>query len=243
MHVRNLALAAVLLALVSIGAEDKSRGEWPTYGHDPGGQRFSPLTAINRENVKSLRVAWTFRTGDAYQPPHGRPTAFEATPLYVDGRLYLSTPLGRVIALDPGSGRQIWAYDSKIPRDKGYGDYANRGVSLWKSASGQRRVFIATIDARLIALDAATGKPCADFGDNGIVNLRNGLRIAVRGFADYEETSPPAIVRNTIVVGSGIADNRSSQTTKRRGARIRCRLGQTQMDLRSDSARSKSSWS
>ena len=164
-------LAAVIsLAVVSVGSENKSNGEWPVYGHDPGGQRFSPLTAINRQNVHSLQIAWTFRTGDAYQPKNGRPTAFEATPLYVDGRLYIGTPLGRVIALDPLTGHQIWAYDSKVPRDKGYGDYANRGVSQWQSPNGQRRIFIATIDARLIALDAATGQPCADFGDNGIVN-------------------------------------------------------------------------
>jgi quinoprotein glucose dehydrogenase len=203
-------LAAVIsLAVVSVGSENKSNGEWPVYGHDPGGQRFSPLTAINRQNVHSLQIAWTFRTGDAYEPKYGRPTAFEATPLYVDGRIYMGTPLGRVIALDPLTGHQIWAYDSKVPRDKGYGDYANRGVSQWQSPNGQRRIFIATIDARLIALDAATGQPCADFGDNGVVNLRNGLRIAPRGFADYEETSPPAIVGNTIILGSGIADNGS----------------------------------
>jgi len=123
--------------------------------------------------------------------------------------LYLGTPLGRVIALDPITGEQRWAYDSdaKANKDKGYGDFANRGVSTWKAPSGERRIFIATIDARLIALNAASGKPIADFGDNGIVNLRSGLRISPRGFADYEETSPPAIVGNTIVVGSGIADN------------------------------------
>lgn len=199
----------LLLAAISTGSEDKSRGEWPAYGHDPGGQRFSPLTAINRQNVASLKVAWTFRTGDAYQPKDGRPTAFEATPLYVDGKLYIGTPLGRVIALDPISGEQIWAYDSHVPRDKGYGDFATRGLSTWQSGKSPRRIFLATIDARLIALDAVTGQPCADFGDNGIVNLRNNLRIAPRGFADYEETSPPAIVGNTIVVGSGIADNGS----------------------------------
>jgi len=204
-----LSLAVASLAMLSVGSENKSEGEWPYYGHDPGGQRFSPLTAINQQNVGTLQVAWTFRTGDAYQPPDSRATAFEATPLYVDGKLYIGTPLGRVIALDPVTGRQIWAYDSKVPRDKGYGDYANRGVSMWQSSSGQRRVFIGAIDARLIALDAATGQPCADFGDNGIVNLRNGLRIAPHGFADYEETSPPAIVGNTIILGSGVADNGS----------------------------------
>src|SRR5581483_792039 len=77
----------------------------------------------------------------------------------------------------------------------------------WKSPTGQRRIFIATIDARLIAVDAGSGKLCLDFGDNGIVDLRQGLRIAPRGFADYEETSPPAVIGNTLVVGSGIADN------------------------------------
>src|SRR5262245_2379194 len=102
-------LCAVLFC-VSLFAAD---GDWPVYGHDPGGQRYSPLTSINRENVKTLKVAWTYRTGDAYQPPRGnRPTAFEATPLYVNNTLYLSTPLGRVIALDPVTGVKRWSYDA-----------------------------------------------------------------------------------------------------------------------------------
>src|SRR6185436_9673931 len=185
--------------------------EWPAWGRDPGGQRFSPLAIINRENVHTLKVAWTLRTGDSYQPAQSRATAFEATPLYVDGTLYLATPLGRVIALDPVTGKERWSYDAKVPKDAGYGDFVNRGVSTWKSPSGQRRIFLASIDARLIAVDAATGKPCADFGDNGAVDLRRGLRIPPEpdGFADYEETSPPAVIGNTIVVGSGIADNDS----------------------------------
>jgi quinoprotein glucose dehydrogenase len=184
------------------------RGDWLNYGNDPGGQRFSPLTAINRANVKSLKIAWTYRTGDAYAAPHGwRPTQFEATPLYIDGTLYLSTPLGKAIALDPVTGNPRWSYDAHVDRDKGWGDYANRGVSTWKSTSGQRRIIMATLDARLIALDAATGKPCLDFADNGTVDLRRGLRTGPRGFADYEETSPPAIVGNMIVVGSAIQDN------------------------------------
>ncbi len=184
-------------------------GDWPVYGHDPGGQRFSPLGIVNRENVGGLKVAWTFHTGDAWQPRGGRATAFEATPLYVDGTLYFLTPLGRVIALDPVSGRQRWVYDGKVPRDAGYGDFASRGVSIWKRG-GERRIFAATVDARLIALDDS-GKPVTGFGDNGVVDLRQGLRIPPRpnGFADYEETSPPAIVGNTVVVGSGIADNGS----------------------------------
>ena len=195
----------VLVALAAAGQE----GDWPAYGRDAGGERFSPLDGIHRDNVTSLDVAWTFRTGDAYQPKDSRPTAFEATPLHVDGTLYLSTPLGRVVALDPVTGRQRWAFDAKVPRDKGYGDFASRGVSTW-ARGGERRIVVATVDARLIALDAKTGRPVRAFGDRGTVDLRKGLRIAPRGFADYEVTSPPAVVGNTIVVGSGVADNEST---------------------------------
>src|SRR5882724_1746871 len=146
--------AVFLLAVASSGFQNKPDGEWSAYGRDPGGQRFSPLTNINEKNVQSLQVAWTFRTGDSYRPKFGRPTAFEATPLYVSGVLYIGTPLGRIIALDPVTGRQLWDYDSKVPKDKGYGDFANRGVSTWTSPSGHRRIYIATVDARLIAVDA-----------------------------------------------------------------------------------------
>jgi quinoprotein glucose dehydrogenase len=200
-------LTTVALFLAVSSALADSNGDWPAYGRDPGGQRFSPLTLINRSNVKSLKIAWTFRTGDAYKPKDARPTAFEATPLHIDNTLYLSTPLGRIIALDPVTGKQRWSYDPKVDRDKGYGDFANRGVSAWKSPRGQHRILVATIDARLITVDAVTGQPCKDFGDNGTVNLRNGLRISPKGFADYEQTSPPAVIGNTIVVGSGIEDN------------------------------------
>ena len=180
-------------------------GDWPAYGRDPGGERFSPLDSIDRSNVASLAVAWTFRTGDAYTPSEGRPTAFEATPLYLDDTLYLSTPLGRVFALNPVTGQQRWVFDGKVPRDKGYGDFASRGVSIWQRG-GERRLFVATIDARLIALDAKTGQVIHGFGSGGTVDLRKGLRIAPEGFADYEVTSPPAIVGNTVIVGSGVAD-------------------------------------
>lgn len=199
------ALLAIAVFAFAAGPDD----EWPAYGRDPGGQRFSPLKEINARNVARLKIAWTYHTGDAFQPQNGKPTSFEATPIYVDRTLYLSTPLGHVIALDPVTGKERWSYDAKVPKDKGYGDFVSRGVSLWKSTAGEKRIFVATLDARLIALDAATGKPILPFGDNGIVDLRNNLRIAPRGFADYEETSPPAIIGNTVVVGSAIADNGS----------------------------------
>jgi quinoprotein glucose dehydrogenase len=206
MRIRQPLLFA-FAACALIFAADKD--EWTSYGHDPGGQRYSPLDAINRENVGKLKIAWTFRTGDAYKPVDGKPAAFEATPLYVDETLFLATPLGRAIAIDPVSGTQKWAYDSHVPKDAGFGDYATRGVATWKTAGHKRRIYMATIDARLIALDAETGKPCTDFGDNGVVDLRQGLRIAPKPnhFADYEETSAPAIIGNLIVIGSAIADN------------------------------------
>lgn len=204
----RVVISLSIAALLVFAAEN---GDWPTYGHDPGDQRFSPLTAINRSNVKSLKIAWTYRTGDAYSPKDGsKPTQFEDTPLFVDGTLFIGTPLGRVIALDPVTGNPRWSYDPHIDKDAGYPDNANRGVSTWKSPSGRRRIFIATIDARLIALDASTGKPCADFGDSGVVDLRRGVRMGRGDDSDYEETSPPAVIGNTLVVGSGISDNGST---------------------------------
>ena len=190
-------LIAAILAFVCFAASQTD--DWPTYGHDTGDQRFSPLTSIDRRNIASLKIAWTFRTGDAYQPKHNKATAFETTPLYVDGTLFVSTPLGRVFALDPASGQPRWVYDSHVDKDRGYGDYSHRGVSAWVSPSGQRRLYLATIDARLIAIDARTGTACKGFGDNGVIDLRKGLRLPPHEFAEYEETSPPAVIGNTVV--------------------------------------------
>ena len=205
MLIRAAAISACCLLVAVAATQQQGDGDWVAYGRDPGGERYSPLTSIHRGNVRSLEVAWTYRTGDAYTPARGRPTAFEATPLHVDGTLYLSTPLGRVHALDPVTGTVKWVYDAKPPRDAGYGDFVSRGVSTWSGAGG-RRIFVATVDARLIALDAATGKPIASFGDQGAVDLRKGLRIPPTDFSDYQVTSPPAVLANTIVVGSAIAD-------------------------------------
>ena len=208
------ALTAATLFLLAAGAVlgGADGDDWPNYGHDKGGQRFSPLTQIDSRNVSSLKVAWTFRTGDAYQPEHSKAAMFEATPLCIEGRLYLITPVGRVIALDASNGSQIWAYDSHIDKDAGYGDYASRGVSAWRTHEGKLRIIAATIDAHLVSIDADTGKVVASFGDNGVVDLRQGLRLpAPKGqYADYEETSAPAVIGDTIVVGSAVADNYST---------------------------------
>ena len=186
--------------------------DWPFYGHDPGGMRYSPLTEINPQNVGQLKVAWTFHTGDVSDGSGDRQrSGFENTPILVDGTLYLSTPFNRVIALDPTTGVQRWAYDPKIDPTWDYGDgLINRGVATWvdpaqaASAPCRRRIFEATVDARLLALDAATGKPCADFGENGQVSLNDVPRYH-RGW--YHITSPPAVVDDVVVVDSAINDN------------------------------------
>src|SRR6266545_5037106 len=152
-----------LLLIVSLQAP----GDWPAYGRDPGGARFSPLTQITRANVAQLQVAWTYHTGmpDMANMSH-RPPALEVTPIVVDGAMYVITPTGIVTALDPATGTERWRYDAGVNPHRGYGDFASRGVSFWRDsraaagASCARRIIAATIDARLIALDAATGTPC-----------------------------------------------------------------------------------
>jgi quinoprotein glucose dehydrogenase len=189
-----------------------SGAEWPNYGNDPGGMRYSALAQINRENVSKLKVAWIFHTGDVSDGSGGRKrSGFEATPILVDGTLYVTTPFNRVIALDPETGKQRWAYDPEIDKTLDYGDgLVNRGVSTWLDSARpadqqcHRRVYEATQDARLISLDALTGKPCLDFGDSGQVSLRD-----VPGYRAgwYHMTSPPAVIGDLIVVGSAIDDN------------------------------------
>ena len=175
----------LLLAAVAAGQQDS---EWPFYGRDSGGSKYSPLSTINRKNVKDLKVAWTYHTGDLHRPRNGRPTALETTPLFIDNTLFISTPTGRVAALNPETGVEKWSFDSKIDRDAGYGDFTNRGVATWLDPqSKQRRIFVTPIDARLIALDAATGKPCADFGKAGQVDLRLGLKNPPEELSEYQD--------------------------------------------------------
>lgn len=191
-----------------------SESDWPSYGRTPYGDRHSPLQQINAGNVSQLQVAWRFHTGEgAPQFKAGAPTALEVTPLVFRGTMYLSTPLGRVFALDPTTGVERWHFDPQIDRKISFGDFANRGVALWLDSSAAPgavcalRVFVATIDTRLIAVDAARGSPCPDFGARGTVQLRDGLRNPPAFASEYEETSPPTVVSGVVVVGSAVADN------------------------------------
>jgi quinoprotein glucose dehydrogenase len=177
-------------------SEYGSIADWPYYGGDAGGGRYSSLTQINKTNVAQLKLAWEYHTGDVSDGSDGRrKSAFETTPIVVDGTMYASTPFNRVIALDPETGKEKWSFDPKIDLRAPYSEgLINRGVTLWADATRvaadvcYRRVFLATIDARLFAIDAATGRRCADFGENGQVDLTRGIRNIIRR-GEYEETS------------------------------------------------------
>jgi quinoprotein glucose dehydrogenase len=215
---------AILLASINLAfdahAQVRPETDWPAYGNDPGGMRHSALSQINRDNVAKLRVAWVFHTGDISDGHDGRKrSSFESTPIFVDGILYLTTPFNRVIALDPVTGKQLWSYDPKIDLTLEYGDgFVNRGATTWLDPTVasdrpcKRRIFEATLDARLIALDAATGTLCSDFGTAGQVDLRNvpgyqqtNLGEPMRGW--YHMTSPPVTIDDLVIVGSAIDDN------------------------------------
>jgi quinoprotein glucose dehydrogenase len=220
-YVREIMLAlTVLWSSLVCHSQSRAGADWPNYGNDPGGARYSPLTQINRDTVSKLTVAWTFHTGDISQGNNGtKRSGFETTPILVDGTLYLTTPFNRVVALDPATGSQRWAYDPEIDRSLDYGDgLINRGVATWLDSahsarqSCDRRIFEATLDARLIALDSVTGKPCADFGDKGQVNLREVPGYTSRSLGEhplgwYHMTSPPVVIDDLVVVGSAIDDN------------------------------------
>ena len=209
-------IAVVVLAGCQTRVEVPTGGpvaEWAVYGGDAGGSRYSPLSQIHRDNVRHLTVAWSYRTGDVSDGKRSlRKTSFQATPIVVDSALYLSTPFGRVIALDPETGRERWTFDPKVDLWISYGnDLVSRGVSTWLDSSARadercrRRILLATIDARLFALDAATGTPCAGFGSGGQVDLSADVGFTYPG--EYHVTSPPVVVGDLIVVGSAINDN------------------------------------
>jgi quinoprotein glucose dehydrogenase len=157
----------------------RSTVEWTAYAHDSAGTKYSSAAQITRENVHNLQPAWTYRTGDfVIGDAMARD---ETTPLFVDNVLYASTPFGGVRAIDGDTGTEHWSFDSQLDLSSGYGDFTNRGVSTWLDPSSavaaacHRRIFVATVDARLIALDAGTGVPCNDFGSRGVVVLNRDV--------------------------------------------------------------------
>ncbi len=193
-------------------AEALSRGEWPAYAGTYAAARYSPLAQIDRQNAKDLHVVWRWKSPDHAikdgNPRVGPTRANESTPVMVGGTLYTSTTLSQVAAIDARTGQTRWVFDPKV-YENGLGIPANdgwlhRGVAYWRSGDDER-VVILTAFAHMIALDARTGTPVPTFGDNGRVDLAEGLRRPVDR-AYYTMSSPPVIVRDVIVVGSSVMD-------------------------------------
>jgi quinoprotein glucose dehydrogenase len=164
----------------------------------------SRLERITPDTINRLAIAWSYDTRESTEPLRRGtdPPSFEATPVYADGRLYLSTPGGLVIALDAQTGKEIWRVDLQIRRDSNYSDFASRGVAVVDNV-----VYAATVDARLVCLNRHDGSFCDRFGSRGQIDLTAGLRRTPAFAGEYGVTSPPAVYRDLVVVGSSVADN------------------------------------
>ena len=197
-------LAILLLSLAAATGNILAQ-EWPHYGGDLAARKYSPLDQINRDNVTQLKVLWTYHTGDVSDgSKYPVRSAFECTPLEVDGVLYLTTPFGRAVALDSATGRELWAFDPKLDKHRPYNLFINRGPAYWRRGK-QKRLYWGTLDGRLFAVNARTGQPVGSFGSGGVLNLRSGMadRFPKR---IYGVSSPPLIFENLVIVGSVVSD-------------------------------------
>jgi len=190
-------------------------GEWHQYGRTPFGQRYSPLDQITAENVSTLKEVWRYQTGDVKRPEDVGETTYQVTPLKVKDTLYLCTPHNWAIALDAKTGKEKWKYDANSGMNPDRQHQTCRGVTYYADpavAAGQpcaERVYLPTSDARLIALDAANGKICTSFADQGVLHLEAGMRYNPAGY--YYSTSPPVAVAGKIIIGGAVNDNYSTQ--------------------------------
>ncbi|MBY5890891.1 glucose/quinate/shikimate family membrane-bound PQQ-dependent dehydrogenase [Rhizobium leguminosarum] len=190
-------------------------GEWHQYGRTAFGQRYSPLDQITAENVSTLKEAWRYQTGDVKRPDDVGETTYQVTPLKVKDTLYLCTPHNWAIALDAKTGKEKWKYDANSGMNPDRQHQTCRGVTYYAYpavAAGQpcaERVYLPTSDARLIALDAADGKVCTSFADQGVLHLETGMRYNPAGY--YYSTSPPVAVAGKIIVGGAVNDNYSTE--------------------------------
>ncbi|PWE55604.1 membrane-bound PQQ-dependent dehydrogenase, glucose/quinate/shikimate family [Metarhizobium album] len=199
---------------VSFGG-DVPDGEWHQYGRTPYGQRYSPLTQITKDNVARLTVAWQYQTGDVKLPEDVGETTYQVTPLKVGNSLYLCTPHNWAIALDAATGKEKWKYDANAGLNPDRQHQTCRGVTYYADPAAQAgsacatRVYLPTSDARLIALDAATGQVCTSFAENGVLRLETGMPYNPAGY--YYSTSPPVIAAGKIIIGGAVNDNYSTQ--------------------------------
>jgi quinoprotein glucose dehydrogenase len=199
-------LCLFVCLLPTLGASAQTG--WPNYGNDSGGTRYSAAKEIDRSNVDHLQIAWTYRTGALEAKTEMiRKATFEATPILVEDKLYLSTPYNHVLALDPQSGKLLWEYDAHVDLSKNYSEVTSRGVSAWadpKAKKGQPcrlRIFMGTLDGRLVAIDGDNGKLCYE------IDLAKDAATQTDWTGGYQVTSAPAIANGLVITGSSIADN------------------------------------
>lgn len=197
--------ALLLLLAATAQAQSPDTSDWGHYGGDVFAQRYSSLAEIDRTNVSQLEPIWQFHTGELGEGfTQSDKLAFQATPVLAFGLLYVSTPTGIVSALDPATGNLRWRYDPHVNRLRPYAEASSRGITLWESQDPQppsscaKRVFLGTLDARLIALEARTGALCPNFGKAGIVDVSDGARS--RNPNDLAIVSPPVTSGGTVMV-------------------------------------------
>jgi len=208
------------IATLGLLSSSLQANEWTHYGGDAGGNRFSALSEITPANVDDLEEAWVYSTGDMEKRPEAvKVSAFEGTPILVEGSLIVCTPFNEIVALNPGTGVEMWRFDPGIATDYRPGNqFACRGVSYWRDglaaaeSSCASRVFMGTADSRLISVDARTGAACSGFGDNGQVKIDPGMDLLSRG--EFQMTSPPVLVGDIVIVGSAISDNQRADAPK-----------------------------
>ena len=208
----RLARFALSAFLVTAFIAPAQAQDWPAYGGDVGGSRYSAARQITKANVERLAVAWTYRTGEAERRGDAfKRSAFEVTPILAGGKLVFCTPFDRVVALDPSTGRELWVFDPELPPALRPGNqFICRGVATWHDDSASpdafcaTRVFLGTNDARLIALDLGTGSRCPDFGTGGEVALAPDVPPLYPG--EYQIDSAPAILGDLVIVGSAVDD-------------------------------------
>lgn len=190
--------------------------DWPAWGGNLHGTKFSPLDQITPDNVGQLERIWEFHTGDLPSPEAEGKYSPENTPLKIGEKLFTCTPMGRIISIDAQSGKEEWHFDPQVPEDAIPYGATCRGVSYFEVPDADpydpcaTRIIWGTLDARLIAIDAETGRLCSEFGDNGMVYLERGLGETVPGW--YAMSSPPTIVRGVVVVGAQVTDGNAEDS-------------------------------
>ena len=200
---------AFLAALaMTLQAKSQAAKDWPQYGGDRAGTKYSRLDQIDRSNVKRLKEAWIFHTEEPLDTSTSLTArdAFECTPLVVRGVMYLSTPSNRIVALNAETGRQLWAYKYSFNPSDHHKYGRHRGVSLWRGARKDDRIIFGTGDGRIVELHALTGTPVEGFGKHGVIDVRVGV---ADNWPDaiYSLKSPPMVYRNLIIAGAEVPES------------------------------------